>query len=213
MVGMLLIMIVLSSIELHYKNLQSDSIKEGVRAIDACFMRHNTMVDINYVSRKIQLISSDIIAPVKHTGDMPKEVEYYQSKLQDHVSVLQDLEFKTIKAGIERKDREGGSTKQDENYQIKFLLQTGEVQLVENTFTEAIFQYVTASSSQTNATASSFKTIFTFGTDGENFPYYKENNFKDLFLVRENGLFVLRKGSEDIAEDFFKFYFDLTEDF
>lgn len=88
MILMFLIMVVLSSIELHYKSLQNDGIKEGVEAIDSTYMRHNTMVDINYESRKIQLAASDIITPVKHAGDSQKEVKYYQGRLYDSVSEL-----------------------------------------------------------------------------------------------------------------------------
>lgn len=98
-------------------------------------------------------------------------------------------------------------------FQLKFLLQTGEVKEVEHVYTDAVFQYITAASSLTNATYSSFETVFNFAKDGEDYPKYKDNSFKNMFLVRDNGLFVLRKGSEDIAEDYFDYYHGLTEDF
>lgn len=37
-----------------------------------------------------------------------------------------------------------------------------------------------------------------------------ESTQKNLFFVRENGLFVLRKGSETLAKDYYEFYKDET---
>ena len=36
---------------------------------------------------------------------------------------------------------------------------------------------------------------------------------KNFFFVRENGLLTLRSGSEDLAENFFDYYSNLTNSF
>lgn len=68
-----------------------------------------------------------------------------------------------------------------------------------------MFQYITAASSLTNSSINSFVPYSGDSTDGENFV---ESTKKNFFFVRENGLFVLRKGSEQRAEVFYDFYQD-----
>jgi hypothetical protein len=69
-----------------------------------------------------------------------------------------------------------------------------------------MFQYITAASSLTNSTIESFD--ISGGTSA-----FIESTTKNFFFVRENGLFVLRDGSEFLADQFFQFYNSITDDF
>lgn len=53
MILMLFVIIVLSVVEMFYNSAQRNAISETITAMDSTYMRHNTMADINYVSRKI----------------------------------------------------------------------------------------------------------------------------------------------------------------
>lgn len=52
---LLIIIVVLTGIELSYKINQKNDIEEGVSAINNAYLRHNTMVDVNYQARKISM--------------------------------------------------------------------------------------------------------------------------------------------------------------
>lgn len=106
--------------------------------------------------------------------------------------------------------RESSSASQ-KTYSIVFQLQNGQTKNYDNIFTDAMFQYITAASSLTNSSLTSFMLNNTnTSADGSSFV---ESTKKNFFFVRQNGLFVLRKGSENIAKDFYNFYYDLTNDF
>ena len=84
-----------------------------------------------------------------------------------------------------------------------------------------MFQYITAASSLTNSSLTSFSenltttstsTTTTTTTTSTN-DSFVESTKKNFFFVRENGLFILRKGSEDIALTFYNFYYGITDDF
>lgn len=73
-----------------------------------------------------------------------------------------------------------------------------------------MFQYITDASSLTNSTLPSFNenSISTGDMSQDELDTYIFSTKKHLFYVRENGLFVLRKGSEDLAEVFYNYYQD-----
>jgi hypothetical protein len=69
-------------------------------------------------------------------------------------------------------------------------------------YNDALFQYITASSSIRNSSLASF--LSTSDLD---------STVKNFFFVKRNGLGPLRKGSEDTAQQFFSYYSDLTSNY
>ena len=107
---------------------------------------------------------------------------------------LQSVQFEVIKANIQV-NSESNST----NYTIVNLLQDGSNQTQVTTFDDALFQFITSASSVRNSTLTTFNNTSTVDSTKKNFYY-----------VNYNGLRPLRWGSENIAMDFYNYYFDRT---
>ena len=58
---LLLMLCIISGVQLSLKVSQNNTIDEGVTAINQAYLRHNTMVDISYYSRKIWALANGLI--------------------------------------------------------------------------------------------------------------------------------------------------------
>lgn len=87
-------------------------------------------------------------------------------------------------------------------YTVRFLLSDGTTKDYENTFSDAMFQYVTVGSALTNVSSGTLNT--SLGST---------STIKNFYYIYYNGLTVLRSGSEDIADVFYGFYKDLASKF
>ena len=100
---------------------------------------------------------------------------------------------------MEQKQSDVPSEKQ---YNISFLLQSNEIKEYNMIYNDAFFQLLTSASAIRNASLSSFNTNDVV-----------ESTQKNFYYVIVNGYTVLRIGSEQIANDFYKFYDGLIQDY
>lgn len=120
------------------------------------------MVDVNYLARKLYLVSNSILRPRARrdlltinygqpTIDLGNTI---QKDLTSAVDLLQSTHFEVIKSDIKKNARTSSSD--TTKYDIQFLIQNGDIKTYPNIFTDAVFQYITAASSLTNSTLTSF---------------------------------------------------------
>ncbi|CAK86810.1 unnamed protein product (macronuclear) [Paramecium tetraurelia] len=170
---------------------QSVLVDEGVSAIRQAHRRHSLMADINLYSRYLHLTSF---------GYFDSSLEgAFKANISILVDKLQLIQFDMIEFRIKVESRSGEQI-DDDQYDVVFLLSNNETKLYGNIFNDAIFAYITSASSFKKATLSQFN-------DTTN----SSSVAKNLFYVVENGLDVLRNGSERIADKFYDFYFEQVD--
>ena len=76
-----------------------------------------------------------------------------------------------------------------DTYKISYFKQDGHVEEIEDIYSEAIYQYITAANSLCNSTLSSFD-------DNHETTSIKDTTSRNLNFVFKNGLDPLRVGSE-----------------
>ncbi|CAD8089671.1 unnamed protein product [Paramecium primaurelia] len=198
----MLLLIVLSALILGYRMSQSSDVQEGADAIYLSYMRHNIMADVNFYTRLLQMLGNSTYIADKHGYTTTTADTFIKANLSYLVDTLKVVQFDVIKARIKMEARMTGSSNL-ETYQVKFLLTSGEEKTYDNIFNDALFQIITSASSLRNSSAASFNGSVTT----------VDNTQKNFFYVMTNGLFVLRKGSENIAQRFFDFYSEEINDY
>ncbi|CAD8205602.1 unnamed protein product [Paramecium octaurelia] len=170
---------------------QSILVDEGVSAVRQAHRRHSLMADINLYSRYLYLTSF---------GHYPSSLEgAFKANISVLVDRLQVIQFDMIEFRIKVESRSGMQI-DDDQYDVVFLLSNNETKTYGNIFNDAVFAYITSASSFKKATLSQFN-------DTSN----SSSVSKNLFYVVENGLDVLRNGSERIADKFYNFYYDQVD--
>lgn len=97
---------------------------------------------------------------------------------------LQAVQFDTIRAQINMQSRSNKDDLTDLSYNISSMVQGGTVKSEEETFNDALFQFITSASSIRNSTLASFA-----GSSAV------ESTTNNLYYVMTNGLDGLRIGS------------------
>ncbi|KAM3130308.1 hypothetical protein pb186bvf_017604 [Paramecium bursaria] len=195
----MIILIILSALILGYKINQNNDMQEGSNAIYTGYLRHNVMADVNFYTRLLSMLGNFTYTPTSRRSTVAAVQTQVQTNLSNLVNNLQNIQFDVIKARITEEARQSDNLDL-QTYPIAFLLTSGAIQIYQNIFNDALFQFITSASSLRNATLTSFNgSIFT----------NINNDDKNFYYVMTNGLFVLRNGSEFYAQNFFNFYQDL----
>ena len=133
------------AVELSLKFKQTSEYKEGVLNIHEAFQRHDLMADINFKTRKLEVLSRNLITGLSTAEkdaletDIKTKVSTLKTiilteQLNTQIKSLQNIQFDVIKAAI-KVDSEA----ETKTYPIETLLNTG-VSIEESLYNDAIFQ-------------------------------------------------------------------------
>lgn len=120
-----------------------------------------------------------------------------KAQLINLIDSLQSVQFGVIKDTVEVQNSLNGFA--NLLYTVYNLNQDGSTTSQQSSYNDALFQFITSASSVRNSSLASFIA----GTD-------VESTVKNFYFVNYNGLRTIRWGSEDIAEETFKYYYDRT---
>lgn len=166
-------------------------ISEGISSTQTCYYRYDTMADINYNIRKLQLWATFLNTSASAT--ITTQSNLIKADLAGLIDQMQALQFDVIKAEIKMEKRMSGSYAEPV-VTVESLLSTT-IKYDTSNLTDALFTYLSQASSVRNATLASFVTASDTQTTLKNFYY-----------VRRNGLGSLRNESENTCGQFYSFY-------
>lgn len=161
------------------------------------------MADVNFYVRRVSNIANSIRLPASGST-VTTEFLSNQNYLAINVDLFQTNQFANMKNLISL----DGSTQtalSSALYDVKFQQQTKtDIRSYSNLLTDAMIQLITSASSLANSTQTSF--IDTGAT-------YVDSTLKNFYYVVTNGLFVLRKGAEYEADEFYSYYYDKMDSY
>eukprot|EP01017_Pseudomicrothorax_dubius_P031785 TRINITY_DN4093_c0_g1_i1.p1 TRINITY_DN4093_c0_g1~~TRINITY_DN4093_c0_g1_i1.p1 ORF type:complete len:786 (+),score=179.07 TRINITY_DN4093_c0_g1_i1:207-2564(+) len=190
-------LVALASIKLSYRFSQNDQAIEGLNAIYNSATRHSIMADINLNTRLLDLLRTDPRLVYLGGASTAAKSADLNAMLTANIDALQHNQFEVIKATIQMQTRMSSEPPQ-QYYSISFMLQNGEIKVYSNLFNDALFQFVTFTSSIRNSSANG-----TVDVEADN---------KNFYFVETNGLQDIRAGSEQISQDFYQFYIGSISD-
>ncbi|EGR33302.1 PAS domain S-box family protein [Ichthyophthirius multifiliis] len=190
----ILFVFALCGIEIWFKIQQFDKTRNGIDSIFYGYQRHNIMADVNYITRKLWSISNLYYSNQDIISD--QLFQQQQEKLQKKVFELQHIQFEIIKGRIYL-EKSFIKHLEEIQYSIYFLLQNGDIKPYQNCFTNSIIQYITSAS---QLVYSEYDNLLI-----TNQIFYTTSP-KNFYFVTRNGLFILRQGSEDIAQELYDYY-------
>ncbi|KAL4478284.1 hypothetical protein ABPG72_016596 [Tetrahymena utriculariae] len=204
-ISLIIVILVLSGVELSFKLSQGNEISTGFNSIFISYQRTDIMADVNFYSRRVFNLANQIRLPVSPTTQQQAYVND-QSSLSTNVNLLQTNQFQNMK-NIINLDSSTYNKLTTALYDVKFQQQQlNDVKTYQNLLTDAMIQYITSSSSLANSTLSSF--LPSASSQG-----YVDSTIKNFFYVIQNGLFVLRKGTEFESSEIFRYYYNETDNF
>ncbi|KAL4450352.1 hypothetical protein ABPG74_009058 [Tetrahymena malaccensis] len=204
-ISLIIVILVLSGVELSFKLSQGNEISTGFNSIFTSYQRTDIMADVNFYSRRVFNLANQIRLPVSPTTQQQAFIND-QSSLSTNVNLLQTNQFQNMKNVINL-DSSTYNKLTTALYDVKFQQQQiNDVKTYQNLLTDAMIQYITSSSSLANSTLSSF--LPSASSQG-----YVDSTIKNFFYVIQNGLFVLRKGTEFESNEIFNYYYNETDNF
>ncbi|EAR98621.2 PAS domain S-box protein (macronuclear) [Tetrahymena thermophila SB210] len=204
-ISLIIVILVLSGVELSFKLSQGNEISTGFNSIFTSYQRTDIMADVNFYSRRVYNLANQIRLPVSPTTQNQAFVND-QSTLSTNVNLLQTNQFQNMKNVINL-DSSTYNKLTTALYDVKFQQQQlNDIKTYQNLLTDAMIQYITSSSSLANSTLSSF--LPSASSQG-----YVDSTIKNFFYVIQNGLFVLRKGTEFESQEIFTYYYNENDNF
>ncbi|EGR31396.1 PAS domain S-box family protein [Ichthyophthirius multifiliis] len=193
-ITLLLVLLSITGTELSYKKSQTTIVKQGTDQIYYSYMRQNIMADVNYQTRKIWAIAKQ---------NKNKKLFHIYINFIYLVNQLQEIQFEIIKRKVNL-DQNIYNTLEKQIYNIKFELQNGQSKEYENTFTDAMIQYITAASALTNTTIQQLKQSQTQQQKAK----FIDSTQKNFYYIVQNGLSILRQGSEKLSIEIYYYYYN-----
>jgi len=166
-------------------------ISEGVSATLTSYYRYDTMANINYQIRKLQIWATFLNTSSSST--ITTETDKIRANLATLIDDMQALQFDVIKAEIKMEKRMSESYNEPEVIVESLLSST--IKYDTSNLTDALFTYLSQASSVRNSSLSYFVT----STD-------TQTTLKNFYYVRRNGLGSLRNASENTCDEFYSFY-------
>ncbi|CAD8197718.1 unnamed protein product [Paramecium pentaurelia] len=186
----MILLLTLSTLIMAYRVIQSNDVKEGVNAIYQGYYRHNIISDVVYNARKLQLI---------YNNTYDDDMQIVKSDLQYWVNSLQQLQYDLINVRLIMENRKGNQI-QPQKYTTKFLMSNGQESNQDLLFDDAMMYFITSGSQLDNAS-------------NDSFIQSSNSGYKNFYFLINNGYYVLRNGSENIANNFYEFYSNLIQDY
>lgn len=180
----------------------NSDISEALNAINITYHRTSLLAEDNFYIRKLNLVANTWIEPTNSTARSHVEATT-RNIIKNRTNELQTTEFNIFKIskGLEtRINRSISSSK----VLVKNKLNNGAIQSFENTYDDAVFQYISEASQIAETKIEYLVDINTISTPSTEIT----NADRAFYSVIENGLHVIRSNSEAIENDIVEFFRD-----
>ncbi|EAR83935.1 PAS domain S-box protein (macronuclear) [Tetrahymena thermophila SB210] len=213
---LILILIALSGYDLGFKLTNKSDVNEAINAIYYGYLNPTLMEEVNYYTRMLQMLGNYFYgltpgtSTASNINDGTNNVLEFQAQLDNYVTQLQTNVFTVIRYQIQMNSRKS-SVPADPQYTIYSQTQTGTITTDQKLFTDAIFAFITASSTLKSVAVYNFVDSGAYyGLTTPN-PGYQESTSKNIYYLRQNGLFVLKDAAYTIAQNFYNFYYNMVD--